>query len=78
VTGKGPAEATEVGGGTSAGGETGVMDGHTSCGRGRGIAGGAEGSSDTLTPGAPGKHTRTLRRLTQRLQQGADANASVL
>ena len=56
--------------------------GRQQCGRPadgrRGIAGGAEGSSDTLTPGAPGKHTRTLRRLTQRLQQGADANASVL
>ena len=78
VAGRGPAEATEVDGGTSALGETGVTSGRTSGGRGRGIADGAEGRSDMLTPGVPGKNTRTLRRLTQRLQQGADANASVL
>jgi hypothetical protein len=78
VSGKGPAEATEVDGDTPAGGETGVTNGYTSGGRGRGIADSAEGRTGMLTPGVPGKHTRTLRRLTQRLQQGADANASVL
>ena len=56
----------------------GVTNGYTSGGRGRGVADGAEGRAGMLTPGVPGKHTRTLRRLTQRLQQGAGANASAL